>query len=400
MIWYMLVDYSMKVLIVPPNDLLRHPIPNRLYHIAKRLAERYEIFLLSYTNHPLAGGVKRSLKAVEVPIPNAVPVKDLSMYYTVNAVQIYNAINCVIKEEGIDIIIHANILPSLIATKLARKYGISNIYDFLDYFPQSSAAYYKHGGLVESVVKTIVKQALLNSNAIVTHSHTLKLLIRQIIEPKNIPIYVIPNGVDADVFKPIDQKLARKAIGLDGEYYLALLYGSLDVWIDIVTILKIISKMRTQFDIRLLIVGFSHAGHYYKALLNLIKRFNLDKYTYFYPPQPYEKIPIFINASDVVVAPYAKILKNYVTPLKIAEALACGVPVITTAIAEFKIWYKQGVYTYSNFEDAERLLHYVIENNGEIRKALICYSQSFRQLFDWNRLAEEYRKVIESNTKH
>lgn len=93
-------------------------------------------------------------------------------------------------------------------------------------------------------------------------------------------------------------------------------------------------------------------------------------------------------------------MKNYVTPLKIAEALACGVPVITTAIAEFKIWYTQGVYTHSSFEDVERLLHYVIENGEEIRKALIGYSQSFRQLFDWNRLAEEYRKVIESNTKH
>jgi len=389
----------MKVLIVPPNDLLRHPIPNRLYHIAKRLAEKYEIFILSYINHPLAGNVKRSLKAVEVPIPNAIPVKDLSMYYTINAAQIYNAINRVIKEEGIDIIIHANILPSLIATKLAKKYGIPDIYDFLDYFPQSATAYYKHGAIVEAVVKAIVKQALLNSNAIVTHSHTFKLLIRQIIELRSIPIYVIPNGVDADIFKPMDQKLVRKAIGLEDNYYLALLYGSLDVWVDIVTILKIVSKMRARFDTRLLIVGFSHAGHSYKALLNYIRKFDLDKYAYLYPPQPYKKIPIFINASDVVIAPYAKILKNYVTPLKIAEALACGVPVITTTIAEFKLWYKQGVYFYNNSEELERLLFFIIENKEGVRRVLINYSQSFRQLFSWDSLAEKYRKVIESITK-
>jgi glycosyltransferase involved in cell wall biosynthesis len=306
----------------------------------------------------------------------------------------------VIKEEGIDIIIHANILPSLIATKLAKKYGIPNIYDFLDYFPQSATAYYKHGGIVEAAVKAIVKQALLNSNAIVTHSHTFKLLIQQIIEPRSIPIYVIPNGVDADVFKPMDQKLARKAIRLEDNYHLALLYGSLDVWVGIITILRTISKMRMHYDIRLLVVGFSHASHYYKALLNYIRKFDLDKYVHLYPPQPYEKMPIFINASDVVVAPYAKILKNYVTPLKIAEALACGVPVITTAIAEFKIWYRQGVYTYDNLGDVERLLLYIIENGEEIRNALINYSQNFRQLFDWDRLTEEYRKVVESIVKH
>jgi glycosyltransferase involved in cell wall biosynthesis len=389
----------MRVLIVPPNDLLRHPIPNRLYHIAKRLAEKYEIFLLSYTGHPLVGNVRRSLKAVEVPISNAIPAKDLSLYYTVNAVQIYNTINSVIKEGGIDVIIHANILPSLIATKLAKRYGIPNIYDFLDYFPQSATAYYKQGGIVEAVVKAVVKQALLSSNAVVTPSYALKFLIQQITELRPIPIYVVPNGVDAGIFKPMDQKLARKAIGLEDNYYLVLLYGSLDAWIDIVTILKTMSKMRMRFDTRLLIVGFSHASYYCKALLNYIRRFDLDKYVYLYSPQPYEKMPIFINASDVVIAPYAKILKNYGTPLKIAEALACGVPVITTAIAEFKLWYKQGVYLYNSPGELEKLLLLIMENMAEARRVLINCSQSFRQLFSWDSLAEKYRKVIESVTK-
>jgi glycosyltransferase involved in cell wall biosynthesis len=390
----------MRVLIVPPNDLLRHPIPNRLYHIAKRLAEKYEIFLLSYTGHPLAENVRRSLKAYEVAIPNAVPVEDLSLYYIVNVVQIYSAINRMIKEEGIDIVIHANILPSLIAAKLAKKNRIPNIYDFLDYFPQSAAAYYKHGDIVEAVVKAMVKQALLNSNTVVTHSYTLKFLIQQITGLRPIPIYIIPNGLDADIFKPMDQKLARKAIGLEDNYYSVLFYGSLDVWIDIVAILKTMIRMRMRSDIRLLIVGFSHANYYYKVLLNYVKKFDLDKYVYLYPPQPYEKMPIFINASDVVIAPYAKILKNYVTPLKIAEALACGVPVITTAIAEFKLWYKQGVYFYNNSEELKKLLFLIIENKEGVRRVLINYSKSFRQLFSWDSLAEKYRKVIEIVTKH
>jgi hypothetical protein len=43
----------MRIFIIPPNDLLRHPIPNCMYYIAKRLANNHEIFILSYTNHPL-----------------------------------------------------------------------------------------------------------------------------------------------------------------------------------------------------------------------------------------------------------------------------------------------------------------------------------------------------------
>jgi glycosyltransferase involved in cell wall biosynthesis len=78
-----------------------------------------------------------------------------------------------------------------------------------------------------------------------------------------------------------------------------------------------------------------------------------------------------------------------------AEALACGVPVVATTIAEFKLWYKQGVYFYNNFEELEKILFLVMENKEEVRRVLVNYSQSFRQLFGWDRLIEKYQKVIE-----
>jgi len=94
----------MKILLVPPNDLLRHPIPNRMYHIAKRLARKYDIVLLSYTGHPLAGEVKRTLKAVEVPVHKAIHVENLGLYYILNASQIYITLKNIISREGINVI--------------------------------------------------------------------------------------------------------------------------------------------------------------------------------------------------------------------------------------------------------------------------------------------------------
>jgi glycosyltransferase involved in cell wall biosynthesis len=104
-------------------------------------------------------------------------------------------------------------------------------------------------------------------------------------------------------------------------------------------------------------------------------------------------MPLFINASDLVYSPVVKKILNFATPLKIAEALSCGVPVVATDIPEYKLWYKQGVYTYRNYEELERVLNWIMANS-EIRKSLLVYSWSFRHQFSWDKLAEKYELVL------
>ena len=386
----------MRILLVPPNDLLRHPIPNRMYHIAKRLARKHEIYLLSYTNHPLATRREklRELNALEIPIFGALPAKNLGLYYLINAPQTYLTIKGTIQREGIDAIIHANILPSLIATRLAKRHRIPAIYDYLDHYPESASAYYNTGKhTIETGVWIIVTQALKNSDATVTPSYGLKKVIEAV--APHVSTYIIPNGVDPELFKPQDPNVARRTLGLDPEPRIVLFSGSLDVWVYIESAIKILAKLRQRIDIRLLVVGYSHGGLYYRKLLQLSGRYGMEKLIYFHPPQPYEKIPYYINASDVVYAPYGRMLKNFATPLKIAEAIACGVPAVATDIPEYKLWYRQGVYTYRYYEELERVLSWVLNYVEELRKNLRAYSDSFRERFSWDRLAQEYELVLE-----
>jgi glycosyltransferase involved in cell wall biosynthesis len=385
----------MRILLIPPNDLLRNPIPNRMYHIAKRLSRKHTIYYLSYTNHPLAGEIRRQLDAIEIPIRNALTTKNLGLYYLVNVPQTYAVIKQVLSKEDIDVVVHANILPSLIASKIAKKFKITCIYDYLDHYPESAAVYYIRGKkVVEQGVRLLVAQALRNSDAVITPSYGLKKVLENITHNKSI--YVVPNGVDADLFKPIDQTLARKTIGLDTDYKLALLQGSLDVWMDVASVIKAVSRLRQTIDIRLLIVGFSHKRSYYRLLLEYAKRYNIDKYIYTYPIQQYEKMPIFINASDLVFSPVKKMIMNLATPLKIAEALSCSVPVVTTNIFEYKIWYKYGVFTYNTYADLEKILKKLLNELYEIKKILAKYSIEFRNKFSWEKIAGEYEYILYS----
>ena len=131
----------------------------------------------------------------------------------------------------------------------------------------------------------------------------------------------------------------------------------------------------------------------------MAKRHNLEKHLYLYPPQPYEKMPLFINSSDIVFAPYVKSLKNFATPLKVAEALACGVPVVTTDIPEFKLWYQHGLYIYKDYTELQHIVTRVLQHIEEIKDTLRRYSQAFRQRFSWDRIAKEYEIILETTTK-
>ncbi|MEM5822468.1 MAG: glycosyltransferase [Ignisphaera sp.] len=377
-----------RILIIPPNDLLRHPIPNRMYHIAKQLSRKYDITIFSYPNHPLSNGVLRELHANELGY-KTFRVKDLGIYYVVNAPHMMSAMKHSIKE--VDVVIHANVLPSVIAAKLAKKYGKTVIYDYVDHFPQSASAYYRGitKKLVEKFVTLTVLQAIKDSTAIVTPSFGLASLIRGYADKL---VYIIPNGVDPNLFKPKDVGLARKEVGIDYDGTIILLYGSIDTWLEIEPLLHTIKRLK---DVRLMVVGYSHGKYYYRQLESLIRRLDIEDRIFRRPPQPYEKMPLFVNASNIIVAPFSRGMISYATPLKIIESLACARPVVTTNISEFKLWFKKGVFYYSSSREIYELLDSLVKEFDSVQRQLLSYSEVIRSLYSWESIAEAYRRVIE-----
>jgi len=385
------------LLVIPPNDILRHPLPNRIYHIAKGLSKYFRIYLLSYKGHPLRSDRKlRDLDCEEIEIEHAFRTKNVGAYYLLNAPQILRSIAKALSERNISVVIHANILPSYIVSRMAKEAGIPTIYDFLDYFPESAAAYYSSRSLrflSHSFVESIVKRSLRMSTKIVTVSYTFKKLIESLINRRENNIEIIPNGIDHRLFRPMPTDVARKKTGLSDYERIILYYGSLDVWIDFSTLL---GSVKGRDDLVLVLIGASHNSDAMKKLKYLIKKLGLEEKVIMIPPQPYERIPLFINSADLVLAPYKRVIKNYVTPLKIAETLACGKPVITQNIGEFKLWFSEkNVFYYNNFAEVKGIINNILDNYEAVTQDAEVIADRVRKKFSWDNLVKKYLRVME-----
>ena len=115
---------------------------------------------------------------------------------------------------------------------------------------------------------------------------------------------VIPCGVDFDLFQPRDQRACREKLGLPGDRKLVLFVGRY-------------TERRKRFDIVQDAVGrLRNGGVDVELVLS---------YT-----EPYDKVPLYMNACDVLVLPS----ESEGSPQVVKEAMACNLPVVSVAVGD------------------------------------------------------------------
>jgi len=140
---------------------------------------------------------------------------------------------------------------------------------------------------------------------------------------------VVPAGADTDAFRPgLDAEEVRRRYNLSGRPVVGYV-GTFAEWHGVPNLVK---ASKTILE-HLPTARFLMVGPYYEKTSRLVREADLtDAYT-FTGPVPYPKVPLFISASDVLVAPYNPIDQKAFTffPLKIVEYMACGKAVVTTS---------------------------------------------------------------------
>lgn len=210
---------------------------------------------------------------------------------------------------------------------------------------------------------------------------------------KRQQIHAIPNGVDTDLFRPVQKTIARRALGIKEEGQAVLFVsGFLD---DPIKGYAFFEEALCRLHdagrlpgLQVLLVGRGEGGQ------RLKDRFLVRELGYF---QDAASMALAYAAVDLYVMP--SILDNF--PSVVLESLACGTPVISFETGGIPEMVRHGVNgLVARNRDAEELASHILTamEDHELRRrmgeeALKSIQLSFNPTLQVERYLQLYRKV-------
>jgi glycosyltransferase involved in cell wall biosynthesis len=179
----------------------------------------------------------------------------------------------------------------------------------------------------------ILKKALKFSDRIIAVTPGIKSTLEKVYSIPGDKIFVVSNGANTSLFKPLDQRDCRKELNLDPKNFYVCFVGNLAPWQGLEYLVKSAPTILSRFpECRFLIVG---DGVMKNELLKLSRELGVEDRFIFTGVVAYERVPVYINASDVCAAPFilARNAKIGLSPLKLYEYMACGKPVVASDIS-------------------------------------------------------------------
>ena len=157
-------------------------------------------------------------------------------------------------------------------------------------------------------------------------------------------ISLIPNGVDVDRFCPGDRPPERfKELIAVGSEHVVLFVGSMERWRAYKGVRYLIDAIKYLDDLHVMFV-FLGAGELKEQYYEYAKSMGLSSRTKFVGKVDDDKLLDYYRACNVFVLPSTSV-EN--CPLVVLEAMACGLPVITTRIAGPMELVEEGVSGYT-----------------------------------------------------
>ncbi|HEU5219085.1 MAG TPA: glycosyltransferase, partial [Gemmatimonadales bacterium] len=174
-----------------------------------------------------------------------------------------------------------------------------------------------------------IKRVLRSADRVIGVSQSLADLALRLGAPAD-RVRVIPNGIDGARFRPGSKREARRALGLPENRPVVLSVGGLTDRKGHHRIIQLLPALRASHpDILLAVVGGPTVeGDTGPRLRALTGELGLSEHVRLAGACPHDQIPAWLRAADL----FCLATRNEGRPNAVIEALACGLPVVTTDV--------------------------------------------------------------------
>jgi glycosyltransferase involved in cell wall biosynthesis len=279
-----------------------------------------------------------------------------------------------------------NVLPPWLGRLLKAHVVLEVNADAAQFHNQEGASRSRHR-LIIAAERMNVK----NSDLVIALTPGLKRMLVERYDTPETKIKVIPSGTDPDHFTPAAPDEAKSRIGLDPNQPVVGFVGFFYRHQGVHTLIEAAPRiLEAAPKARFLIVGDGVMRH---AWERLAKELGVAASTLFTGQIPYEQIPLYLQASDVLVAPFTSD-RGETSPFKVLDALASCRPVIASDLPPIRlIGEESGAITLVPPEKHEALAEAVLSllRQPDRRRAMGTAGRSFVCFhYSWERIAGKF----------
>ncbi len=241
-------------------------------------------------------------------------------------------------------------------------------------------------GNVESCLRLEAERELVEkSRLIISATETEKSELIRLYGALEERIKIVPCGVNADIFHPIDKIEARTALGL-GNGKIILFVGRIEALKGIDNLVRAMGLLKAPGDVRLLVIGGDeHSRTEVERLKDLNIEMGSSRSIEFLGTVEQMKLPFYYSAADVsVVASYYESFC-----LVILESLACGTPVVSSPVGVAPAVIREGE---NGFLAADNTPESLAAGLDAVLDACELNKNTVRQTaerFDWKSIARQ-----------
>ncbi len=210
----------------------------------------------------------------------------------------------------------------LLAKYISERQLIPLVYTHHTHYQEYAKFYLKERILLPYLAKVYTTWFSNIAHAIISPSLKIKKLLREYGVKQKVPIYILPTGIDLQIFKKAaeEKRALRKKLNISGQAKILLTVSRIAEEKNVEFLINSFAKLAKK-DVFFLLVG---GGPFLEEAKKLAKKLKIEKTIIFIGKVLPKEVSAYYKAADIFL--FASLTDTQ--GIVLLEALACGLPVI------------------------------------------------------------------------